>query len=495
MSEKNKTRLFLTMYEGEDTSGYLIRQVTLTCDPMGGTHPNPVSACTKLESTDGDFPSLERNLNTSELKFDCSMAYKPVTVTAHGTWKGKSVHYNATYRNDCSAVIDTSNLFNIIKPNATSDGLQRREFLSEFIQTQAQDEEETERKDKSPSRQVYGTTTTYHDDADEEEALRMKDRKTRLVYESEPVYRDEGERKEKKTRLVYDPETQYGTIRTFREPRPREAEHKTYGEVVERVSRKTKLTLTIYEGEDLSQGPSRQVVLKCYPAGGSHPDPEDACKKLEVVDGEFSRLKQRFNPCSRIYKPVTVTAEGTWKGRPISSRGTYKSDCSARVYTNNIFNFFEVHAAIPSVHELPAPVALKPVYPRFLLQESQQREPQYKYIESQSRPTSSSSASYGKESSHSMSPFAVSPYQTPEYPESPSKRHPSYSRAPVLIQDQDSEGDEEGASSESQEGSQITSLDMIAPGRKLLVKPSTMKRLCDMLKAINDKEKYELVLY
>ncbi|MFE5854775.1 subtilase-type protease inhibitor [Streptomyces sp. NPDC056500] len=74
----------------------------------------------------------------------------------------------------------------------------------------------------------------------------------------------------------------------------------------------------------------RAVTLDCAPAaGGSHPASAAACGELDRVDGEFTALPSAlaYTTCTRQFDPVTVTADGVWRGRHLTWSGTYNNGC------------------------------------------------------------------------------------------------------------------------------------------------------------------------
>ncbi|MBB5152483.1 subtilase-type protease inhibitor [Saccharopolyspora phatthalungensis] len=71
--------------------------VTLTCDPAGGSHPNPADACAVLAEVSGEFNDIPKQSPDAI----CPMIWHPVDVTATGRWAGKPVNYSHTFGNDC----------------------------------------------------------------------------------------------------------------------------------------------------------------------------------------------------------------------------------------------------------------------------------------------------------------------------------------------------------------------------------------------------------
>ncbi|WP_433548750.1 SSI family serine proteinase inhibitor [Streptomyces sp. CA-294286] len=95
--------LLLTVSGTEDSS---IRVVGLTCRPKpGGGHPGAPDACDALVRARGDFDALTGNRHA------CTKQYDPVTATAHGTWRGRTIHWKKTYGNACMLDVGTGAVF------------------------------------------------------------------------------------------------------------------------------------------------------------------------------------------------------------------------------------------------------------------------------------------------------------------------------------------------------------------------------------------------
>jgi Subtilisin inhibitor-like len=67
----------------------------LTCDPDGGIHPRPGSACGVLREVDGEVEAL--NVNPGP----CPRNYDPVDVTVEGHWYDMPVSYHNEFHNRC----------------------------------------------------------------------------------------------------------------------------------------------------------------------------------------------------------------------------------------------------------------------------------------------------------------------------------------------------------------------------------------------------------
>lgn len=87
-------------------TGSVNRQVTLECNPTGGTHPTPDDACAKLTTVNGNFALLPWATGAV-----CIADYRPVTVTVSGYWQSQPVSYTKTYTNDCEAGADSDYVF------------------------------------------------------------------------------------------------------------------------------------------------------------------------------------------------------------------------------------------------------------------------------------------------------------------------------------------------------------------------------------------------
>ncbi|QVQ52464.1 hypothetical protein J4H86_00965 [Spiractinospora alimapuensis] len=84
---------------------------------------------------------------------------------------------------------------------------------------------------------------------------------------------------------------------------------------------------------------TRGVTLDCGPAGGSHPNPDEACAALEEAGGSFEDLAPVSGACTMEYAPVRVTARGHWEGTRVTFEETYSNPCHASNATAGIFGF------------------------------------------------------------------------------------------------------------------------------------------------------------
>ncbi|RBQ15412.1 hypothetical protein DP939_35520 [Spongiactinospora rosea] len=101
------------------------------------------------------------------------------------------------------------------------------------------------------------------------------------------------------------------------------------------------LVLTINDGYSSSPY-GRQVYLVCSPVQSStHPYAWSACNQLSRARGDVEEVRA-FTPwfgCSRLYRPVTVTANGWWDGDYIRYQRTFDNTCSLRERTGSVFRF------------------------------------------------------------------------------------------------------------------------------------------------------------
>ncbi|MEV5652250.1 SSI family serine proteinase inhibitor [Nocardia sp. NPDC052254] len=65
------------------------RTVTLTCDPVGGTHPDSAGACAYLADGELELPDSDASVRC--------VRYYPVELRAHGTVHGTPVSVERTY--------------------------------------------------------------------------------------------------------------------------------------------------------------------------------------------------------------------------------------------------------------------------------------------------------------------------------------------------------------------------------------------------------------
>lgn len=68
--------------------------------------------------------------------------------------------------------------------------------------------------------------------------------------------------------------------------------------------------------------------LTCPPAGGTHPDPETACRVLAENGKTALPAVPKDRVCTQIYGgPERATVSGTWNGEPVLSTLTRINGC------------------------------------------------------------------------------------------------------------------------------------------------------------------------
>lgn len=92
----------LTLTFTNATTGAVMSQVTLTCEPTGGTHPYAQAACDDLIPVYGRIASIPPEYGVA-----CPDYYMPVYATAIGSWEGIADTYRAEFYNTCAANVET----------------------------------------------------------------------------------------------------------------------------------------------------------------------------------------------------------------------------------------------------------------------------------------------------------------------------------------------------------------------------------------------------
>ncbi|RCH86430.1 hypothetical protein CU098_009405 [Rhizopus stolonifer] len=69
----------------------------LNCNPLAGNHPNPSSACAKVNAVSGNFNQVQNPFAI------CTLEYNPVSVSYLGLYNHQFVSFNKTYSNECFA--------------------------------------------------------------------------------------------------------------------------------------------------------------------------------------------------------------------------------------------------------------------------------------------------------------------------------------------------------------------------------------------------------
>lgn len=71
----------------------------------------------------------------------------------------------------------------------------------------------------------------------------------------------------------------------------------------------------------------RTFTLTCDPAGGDHPAPEAACRRLDRMDNPFQQVP-RNAMCTQVYGgPQTARVTGTMRGKPVDAEFDRTDGC------------------------------------------------------------------------------------------------------------------------------------------------------------------------
>jgi hypothetical protein len=98
----------------------------------------------------------------------------------------------------------------------------------------------------------------------------------------------------------------------------------------------TALTITI--AHSTVPGHDGRFTLSCHPSGGTHPDPVNACAKLDQLAGSggnpFAAVPLT-TMCSQIFGgPATAQITGTWAGHPVSASFNRTNGCQTTRWNN-----------------------------------------------------------------------------------------------------------------------------------------------------------------
>jgi hypothetical protein len=86
----------------------------------------------------------------------------------------------------------------------------------------------------------------------------------------------------------------------------------------------TDLTIVVNDGS----GSAVTWRLTCHPPGGTHPNPEAACRVLEANGTAALPPVPNDKACTQIYGgPETADISGTWQGKPIKSKFARNDGC------------------------------------------------------------------------------------------------------------------------------------------------------------------------
>ncbi|WP_217698387.1 SSI family serine proteinase inhibitor, partial [Streptacidiphilus griseoplanus] len=72
---------------------------------------------------------------------------------------------------------------------------------------------------------------------------------------------------------------------------------------------------------------------------GPHPPSAQACTRLAQAGGSPRALRGGRRFCPALADPVTVTADGVWRGRRVSYRETFGNHCALLSARGEVFDF------------------------------------------------------------------------------------------------------------------------------------------------------------
>ncbi|MFB7234931.1 SSI family serine proteinase inhibitor [Streptomyces sp. NPDC058128] len=103
----------------------------------------------------------------------------------------------------------------------------------------------------------------------------------------------------------------------------------------------TRLQLTAERTVDRGPDTVAFVWLDC-PASDrpAHPHRAEACAALDAAGGDLDRLRgEPDRICTAEHAPVTLSAQGTYRGRTVEWTRTYANNCEAAGKTGAVFHF------------------------------------------------------------------------------------------------------------------------------------------------------------
>ncbi len=98
-----------------------------------------------------------------------------------------------------------------------------------------------------------------------------------------------------------------------------------------------------------------KASLTCEPAGGSHPNPEAACAQLSRVDGRIEDIPEDPGPCTKDFKPVIVSASGSWRGEERRYEREFSNPCVAIRQTGGVIFDLTGAGALQELNPQPLP--------------------------------------------------------------------------------------------------------------------------------------------
>ena len=85
-------------------------------------------------------------------------------------------------------------------------------------------------------------------------------------------------------------------------------------------------------------GDQHEWTLRCSPDGGSLPDPEEACRRLDELDRPFFRPERAI--CTEIYGgPAVAEVRGNFRGTAVNTTFSRTDGCEIALWDRHRFLF------------------------------------------------------------------------------------------------------------------------------------------------------------
>lgn len=99
----------------------------------------------------------------------------------------------------------------------------------------------------------------------------------------------------------------------------------------------TALEITVWPSG--RSGDKHEATLRCSPAGGTLPDPEEACRRLESMERPFVRPSGQ-DVCTEIYGgPALAEILGTFHGTEVNATFARSDGCEIALWDRHQFLF------------------------------------------------------------------------------------------------------------------------------------------------------------
>ena len=101
----------------------------------------------------------------------------------------------------------------------------------------------------------------------------------------------------------------------------------------------TRLAISVWP-QGLGAGkPVRELTLRCRPAGGTHPTPRRACRRLYSMDNPFAPVPSDMPCVLGAAGPQVAVVRGRFRGARVDARFDRSDSCEARRWARVAFLF------------------------------------------------------------------------------------------------------------------------------------------------------------